>query len=270
MSGLTVDGTVAVVTGASSGIGWYTAGALAGRGATVVAAARREQRLRRLVDAIQQHGGKATAIACDVTSSDSVAALRDRVFEEHGRCDILVNNAGIPGGGPFAKLSLEQIERIVAVNYLGVLYCTHAFLPGMLERRTGHVVNVASLAGRFALPGSSVYSSTKHAVVSFSEALHFEVLGHGVRVTAVNPGLVATEKFPHRDALDKGRRVMHPNEIAALIVKVVEKGIAPEISKPRSLAALQAVRVLAPPAYRFGLEQVTKRTTLRSTRAGED
>ncbi len=264
-----LGGAVAVVTGASSGIGWYTAGALAGRGATVVASARRESRLQKLVDAINENGGRAVAMTCDVADKSQVQALRDRVQAELGRCDVLVNNAGIPGGGPFSGLSLEQIERVVAINYLGVLYGTHAFLPGMLERHHGHVVNVASLAGRFATPGSSVYSSTKHAVVAFSEALFYEVKPEGVLVTTVNPGLVATEKFTHTDAVEKGRRVMHPKEIAALIVKVVEKGIAPEISKPRVLAAMQAVRVLAPPAYRFGLSQVTKRTGLRTTRADE-
>jgi short-subunit dehydrogenase len=138
----------------------------------------------------------------------------------------------------------------------------------MLALGRGHVVNVASLAGRFAVPGSSVYSSTKHAVVAFSEALYYELGHRDIVVTAINPGLVATEGFPHRDALKAGRKVMSPDDVARLIARVVKEGIGPERSIPRWMAALQAFRVLAPPVYRFGLKQVTRRT-LRPTRAGE-
>jgi short-subunit dehydrogenase len=181
---------------------------------------------------------------------------------------VLVNNAGVPGGGPFAELTMEQIQRIVRTNYLGVLYCTKVFLPMLITAGRGHVVNVASLAGRFAVPGSSVYSSTKHAVVAFSESLYYELAAMGIVVTAVNPGLVATEGFPHRDALEAGRKVMSPDDVARVIVKVISEDIGPERSIPRWLAALQAARILAPPLYRFGLRQVTKRT-IRPTRVDE-
>jgi len=261
-------GAVAVVTGASSGIGWATASALAREGATVVAAARREDRLRELVDGITARGGRAAAERCDVSDRSQVSSLAERVLAAHGRCDVLVNNAGVPGGGSFPDLSWEQIERVVAVNYVGVLACTKAFLPMMLSAGRGHVVNVASLAGRFALPGSSVYSSTKHAVVAFSEALNYEVSDRGVLVTAVNPGLVATESFPHRDAIEKGRRVMKPERIAELIVQVLKKDKAPEVSIPRGLAAMQIVRLIAPPLYRFGLQRAA-RGAVRPTRVDE-
>jgi short-subunit dehydrogenase len=258
---------VVVVTGASSGIGRATALAFARRGCHVVVAARREDLLNELAAEIGAHGRQAEVVLCDVTDLEQVRRLAVRTEEAFGRCDVLVNNAGIPGGGPFADLSMDQIERIVRVNYLGLLYCTKAFLPMMLAAGRGHVVNVASLAGRFAVPGSSVYSSTKHAVVAFSEALHFELAPRGILVTAVNPGLVATEGFPHRDAIERGRRVMQPDAVARTIVRVVMRGIAPERSMPRWLAALQAVRVLAPPLYRFGLRQAVKRA-YRPTKAG--
>jgi len=261
-------GAVAVVTGASAGIGWATAAALAREGATVVASARREDRLEALVGGIRERGGTASAVACDVSDRGQVDALRDRVFELHGRCDVLVNNAGVPGGGDFVELPIERIEAVVRTNFVGVLYGAKAFLPGMLDRRSGHVVNVASLAGRFAVPGSAVYSATKHAVVAFSEALYYDLHDRGVVVTAVNPGLVATEAFPHRDAIERGRRVMKPERIARTIVDVVRRGKGPEVSVPRALAALQAVRVLTPPLYRFGLTRAT-RGALRATRAGE-
>ncbi|HEY3211064.1 MAG TPA: SDR family oxidoreductase [Actinomycetota bacterium] len=265
---MNLAGAVAVVTGASSGIGRSTAIAFAAEGSDVVLAARREDMLEEVATLIARRGRQAIPIACDVSDLDQVEQLQRRTQESFGRCDVLVNNAGIPGGGPFAELSMEQIERIAGVNYIGVLYCTKLFLPMMLAAGRGHVVNVASLAGRFAVPGSSVYSSTKHAVVAFSEALYYELASSGIVVTAINPGLVATEGFPHRDAVEAGRKVMSPDDVARLIVRVVKEGIGPERSIPRWMAALQAFRVLAPPLYRFGLKQVTRRT-LRPTRAGE-
>jgi short-subunit dehydrogenase len=260
-----LHGAVAVVTGASAGIGRATAVAFAAEGASVVVAARREPLLRELTEEIAQRGGTALSVPCDVTSWQQVDDLRSRVEVAFGRCDVLVNNAGIPGGGRFADLSLEQVESVIRTNYLGVVYCTKAFLPMMLEAGTGHIVNVASLAGRYAIPGSSVYTSTKHAVVAFSEALYFELAGRGVLVTSVNPGLVRTEGFPQRDR-PKGLRVMGPPEVAAAIVDVVRSGTGPQRSVPRWLAALQSIRTLAPPLYRFGVRRATRR--LRPTRAG--
>jgi short-subunit dehydrogenase len=260
---------VAVVTGASSGIGRATAEALARGGASVVVAARRQDRLAEVVAGIESAGGRALAVPCDVGDWGQVQSLGERVREAFGRCDILVNNAGVPGGGQFVKLSIEQIEQVVRTNYLGVLYCTREFLPGMLDARRGHVVNVASLAGRFAIPGSSVYTSTKHAVVAFSESLHFEMAPRGVRVTSVNPGVVATETFPHRDMAKKGSRLlMKPERVAEVIVRVVRSGKAPEISVPRSLAALQIFRLLTPPLYRSAMQRVVRRG-LRATSVGE-
>lgn len=253
-----IRGAVAVVTGASAGIGWSTSVALARRGATVVVSARRRDRLAELAKGIRGGGGQAMAVECDVTDRVQVLDLARRVHESYGRCDVLVNNAGVPGGGAFPRLSWEQIERVVRINYVGVLSCTNAFLPSMLSAGRGHIVNVASLAGRFAVPGSSVYSSTKHGVVAFSEALHYEVSTQGVLVTAVNPGLVATEAFAHSDAIERGLRVMSPDRIGELIVEVVRKGRAPEVSIPRSLAALQIVRLIAPPLYRFALRRVAR------------
>jgi short-subunit dehydrogenase len=261
-------GTVCVVTGASAGIGRATALALARKGADVVVAARREPLLRAAADEIERMGRRTLVVPCDVTDLAQIEALRDRTAETFGRCDVLVNDAGIPGGGPFADLTIEQIDRVVRTNYLGLLFTTKAFLPMMLEAGRGHVVNVASLAGRFAVPGSSVYSSTKHAVVAFSEALSYEVRSRGVLVTSVNPGLVATEGFPQTKAIARGTRVMKPDVVADLIVKVVEKGISPERSIPRSWAAMQAFRLLAPGPYRWGLRRVVARRA-KPTPAGQ-
>jgi short-subunit dehydrogenase len=253
-----VHGKVCVVTGASSGIGEATVKALARAGARVVLAARREDRLAALGQAIRSDGGQATWVPCDVTRVDDVEGLRAHVDREHGRCDVLVNNAGVPGGGRFADLTLEQIETVTATNYLGVLYCTKVLLPDLLESR-GHAVNVASLAGRYALPGAAVYTAAKHAVVALSESLYYELRERGVMVTSINPGLVETEGFPmtelKRDPVARNF-IMRPERVARVIVDVIRRRRGPEVSVPRWLASPQAFRVLAPPLYRAALARL--------------
>ena len=261
-----LKGAVAVVTGASSGIGEATAVALAQRGAKVVLAARRSDRLDDLAERIERAGGKALAVRCDVGDHEQLRKLRAITEEAYGPTDILVNNAGVPGGGEFAKLSYEQIQNVVQVNITGVLFGTRAFLPGMLARGHGHIVNMASLAGRFVAPGAAVYSATKHAVVAFSEALNYETEGSHVLVTAINPGFVATEGFPQGGL--PGAIVMKPEQIANAVVKVIVGDIAPEYTVPRWLSPLQTFRVLTPPLYRWGMRRV-RAVGLKGTSAKE-
>ncbi len=256
-------GAVAVVTGASSGFGELTSLGLAREGASVVLAARRLERLEELAERIRSRGGHALPVRCDVTDVGDLETLRDEVAREFGRCDVLVNNAGIPGGGSFEELSVEAIERVIRVNLLGVILCAKAFLPMLLEQRHGHIVNVASLAGRFATPGASVYTASKHGVVAFSEALYYELAPRGVRVTVVNAAFAATEGFPQ--ARLHPRIVMKPERVARAIVEVVKQDRAPEVSVPRGMGAFEAFRVLTPPLYRWGVRTVSRR--LGSTRA---
>jgi NADP-dependent 3-hydroxy acid dehydrogenase YdfG len=249
-------GRVVVVTGASSGIGEATAVAFARRGAKVVLAARRRDRLEDLADRIERAGGRALPLVCDVTQRHEVERLPAIVEEAFGPTDVLVNNAGVPGGGDFADQSPEQIERVVRTNLFGVLWGTHAFLPGMLARGRGHVVNVASLAGRFAPPGAAVYAATKFGVVGFSEALHFETEPRGVLVTAVNPGFVVTEGFPQRG--QRSLTVLRMPTVTDAIVRVVREGIAPEATVPRWAFPFQTFRILTPPLYRWGMRQARR------------
>ena len=250
-------GAVVVVTGASSGIGEATALAFAKAGSRVVLAARRKDRLDSLVERIESKGGSALAVRCDVTDPDQVDSLPAVVDEAFGRCDVLVNNAGVRGAGGFTTLTYEQIEEIVRVNLLGVMYGTRAFLPGMQRRRHGHIVNVASLAGRFAAPGAAVYSATKHAVVAFSEALSYDASEHHVFVTSMNPGFVDTEGFPQGHL--PSRVVLKVERVSGAIVKVVREGISPEYFVPRWVGPLQTFRVLTPPLYRWGVRTVMHR-----------
>jgi NADP-dependent 3-hydroxy acid dehydrogenase YdfG len=251
-------GKVVVVTGASAGIGEATAVAFAKRGAKVVLAARRRERLESLGERIERAGGTALVLPCDVTDADQVRRLPGVIQQAFGPTDVLVNNAGIPGGGELPALSFEQIEAVVRVNLLGVLLGTRAFLPGMLDRGRGHVVNMASLAGRFAAPGASVYSATKHAVVAFSESLNYDTQPRGVLITTVNPAFIVTEGFPHADV--PSPILLDVDRVAEAVVKVVRNGIAPEYSIPRWVSPFQLFRVVTPTLYRWGVRRARRRT----------
>ena len=257
-----IRGRVAVVTGASAGIGEATALALADAGATVVLVARRLERLEALAERIERTSGRALAMRCDVTDPDQLDALPSVIHEAFGATDILVNNAGVPDPGTFAGLAYSDIERVIRINVLGVMYGTRAFLPGMQKRGRGHIVNVASLAGRFAPPGASVYAASKHAVVAFSESLDAGSKAFGVRVTAVNPAFVDTEGFPQ-----DGRPsvlMLRTDRVAADIVRVVRDGIAPQYSIPRWVAPLEMFRVLTPPLYRWAMGFAARSSRPRS------
>lgn len=252
-----LGGAVVVLTGASSGFGELAAVRFARAGSTVVLAARRLDRLEAIAAWIARRGGRALPVRCDVTDTASLEELHDLVDRAYGRCDVLVNDAGVPGGGRFERLSAEDVERVIRTNLLGLIHATRLFLPGMLERGHGHVVNVASLAGRFAIPGAAVYAATKHGVVAFSEALHHEVSPRGVLVTSVNPGLSRTEGFPQSGV--PRAFLIDPDRVAKLIVEVVREEKAPEVSIPRMLAPFQIFRVLTPPLYRWGVRSVVGR-----------
>ena len=192
-----LEGKVAAVTGASSGIGEATALALAQAGAAVGLGARRAERLDGLVQRIEDAGGRAIALPVDVSDEAQARAFIEGVNEQLGGLDILVNNAGVMLLGPVLGAEVENWQRMVNVNVLGLLYCVHAALPIMQERGGGDIVNVSSVAGRRASAFAAVYNATKFGVHAFSEALRQEALHVGVRVTIVAPGFVETELLSH-------------------------------------------------------------------------
>ena len=193
-----LDGKVAVVTGASSGIGEATAEALAAEGARVVVAARREDRLSDLVERINGNGaGKALAVAADVADEEQAHGLIRRAKDEFGRVDILVNNAGVMQLSAVEKGLSDEWRRMFDVNVLGLLYATDAAIEVMKQQGSGHLVNVSSVAGRRSRATTGVYSGTKFAVNAISEALRQELLEDNIRVTIVEPGAVATELASH-------------------------------------------------------------------------
>ncbi len=187
-----IQDKVIVITGASSGLGEATARRLAKNGAKLVLGARREDRLKELVSAIEADGGTAIYRVTDVTDRAQVEALANAARDTYGRIDVLLNNAGLMPLSPLDQLKVDEWEQMVDVNIKGVLYGIAAVLPIMREQKTGHVINLSSVAGHVVFPAAAVYCATKYAVKALSEGLRMESNGE-IRSTNISPGAVATE-----------------------------------------------------------------------------
>jgi uncharacterized protein len=231
---------IAVVTGASSGIGAEIARTLARRGWHCVLLARREDRLRALAEEI---GGEYEV--CDVTDLDALLAVGAR----HPRVDLLVNNAGIAARASFLDGPVDEIENALRTNYLGAVWCLRAFLPGLEAAAPSDVVNVVSVAGQVALPQSGPYAASKHAQLAFSRATAAQLRGRGIRVHTVKPGFVDTEGFPQSWLPRPARRlVIGPERVAEHVVAGVEKGRG-ETTVPRYYALAAFLQLVMPNAY---------------------
>jgi NADP-dependent 3-hydroxy acid dehydrogenase YdfG len=224
-------GKVAVITGGSSGIGYATALALSKAGAKVAAGARRTDRLESLKKEIESSGGEAIIQSLDVTKKAECDSFVDSVVKKWGSVDILVNNAGLMPLSFFKNMKVEEWDRMIDVNIKGVIYCTAAAVPHMIAKKSGHIVNISSIAGRVVFPAGSVYCATKHAVTAFSEGLRQELSTRSnIRVTCIEPGVVDTElnntitdaslqKFVEAT---KQMQALHADDIANAIVFAVE------------------------------------------------
>ena len=225
-----LEGRRAVVTGASSGIGEATVDALVREGATVAAGARRRERLEALAEQVD---GTVHVHDVDITDEAAARSFIEDSADAMGGLDVLVNNAGVMLLGPVTGAEVEHWQRMINVNLLGLLYCTHAALPIMGEGGDGHIVNVSSVAGRQATLGAAVYNMTKWGVVAFSEALRQEALHANIRVTCVEPGFVDTELQGHNEhpmvveATEKMRdeigEVLEATDIADAIVYALSR-----------------------------------------------
>lgn len=232
-----LNGTVSLITGASSGIGEATARALAAEGSAVALVARRRERLENLAEEIEKDGGRALVVEADVTERLQAESAVARTVSELGRIDVVVNNAGVMLLGPAVEAPVEEWDRMVDLNLKGLLYVAHAALPHLLEaasgdpRRVADLVNISSVAGRIARSGSAVYNMTKFGVGAFSEGLRQEVTARGVRVSIVEPGLVATELLEHlrpeirehSDRLFAGIEKLDADDIADAIAYIVTR-----------------------------------------------
>jgi len=227
---------ISVVTGGTSGIGLATVEALARRGARVFLCGRSADRIAEVVRTLDTP--RVSGHPCDVADPDAVTRFAGWVRATAGPPRILVNNAGLGHLAPLTELTLDQIDETFAVNVRGIFLMTRAFLPDMLQAGHGHIINVASLAGRNGFVGGTAYAASKHAVLGFSKSLMLEVRERGVRVSAVCPGSVRTDFFNRagmpRDDLD---RVLQPEDVAASVLHIIdapERAIVSEIDlRPR-------------------------------------
>jgi NADP-dependent 3-hydroxy acid dehydrogenase YdfG len=188
-----IAGKVVVITGASSGLGEATARFLSAQGALVVLGARRGDRIKALASELTAKGGKAIAVAMDVTHVEQVQGLVESAVKAYGRIDVMINNAGLMPQSPLERLKIDDWDRMIDVNIKGVLYGIAAALPHMKQQKSGHIINVSSVAGHKVRAGGAVYAATKHAVLALSEGLRQEVKPYNIRTTVISPGAVATE-----------------------------------------------------------------------------
>jgi hypothetical protein len=231
-----VDGKIALITGASSGIGATIAAKLAERGAVPILTARSLDKLREVQSRLPGGAGRHAVRQLDVTDAAQVEAVVQSLSAEFGRIDILINNAGYGVFEPVVDASLTEYERMMDVNYMGTVRCTKAVLPQMLARGSGHIVNIASLAGKFGSAKSAGYSATKHAVLGFTSSLRQELFGTGVGLTAINPGPIDTPFFATADPSGQyvksvARLMLKPDKVAADVVRAIERG-TPEVVLP--------------------------------------
>jgi NADP-dependent 3-hydroxy acid dehydrogenase YdfG len=237
-----LDGTVALVTGASSGIGEASARTLAGHGAAVALLARRIDRLDALAQEIESAGGRALALETDVTDQSQAQAAVERTVKELGRLDTVVNNAGVMLLGPIEDAPTEEWDRMISLNLSGLLYVAHAALPHLLgaadsdPRRVADLINVSSVAGRIARLGSGVYNLTKHGVGAFSESARQEFGSRHLRVSLVEPGAVDTELASHVREDVRDRTLQRFANLERLHADDIADAVAYIVTRPRRVA----------------------------------
>lgn len=229
-----IQDKVIAITGASSGIGEATALRLAHHGARLMLGARRTERLQKLVTQIREQGGRAEFVELDVTRRESVEAFVREAVKIHGQLDVLVNNAGVMPLSRMDDLKVNEWERMVDVNFKGVLYGIAAALPVMQAQRRGHLINVSSVAGRGVFPTAAVYCATKHAVHAVSEGLRQEI-GGDIRVTTITPGAVESELAESISDEEARRKAIEDFRQTALPADAIANAIAFAISQPRDV-----------------------------------
>ena len=219
---------VVVITGASSGIGEASAIEFSKRKSSVVLVARRKENLVSVAKNLTKYGNEVLVCQCDVSEWQEVEQMSRTVLDKFGKIDVLVNNAGFAIYGSVLELKVEEIESQMETNYFGMVYAIKAFLPKMLEQKTGHIVNVASVAGSFGLPGIASYCASKFAMLGFSEGLYHELKGTGIGITVVSPIMVQTNFFNHSSF-----KSMPKYSPTSLNSKTVAKAIVKASSSPR-------------------------------------
>lgn len=257
----TMAGRTALITGASSGLGRRLARRLGAEGARVILVARRAAALEASAAEVRAAGGEAVVLPCDVADRAAVERAAREVGERHGPVDLLVNNAGVGERRRFVEMSVDEMEGMFRVNFLGALYWTRALVESMVARGEGWIVFMASVAGRLGVPGESAYAASKFALVGLAETLSMELEDAGVHVLTVCPAAVDTPFF---DAADRERlpavarrSMLSPDDVVDQVRAALRRGRR-EITVPRRLEAVYVLRALCPSLVRSG----TRRTTL--------
>jgi len=228
-----LDGKVAVITGASSGIGEAIAYSLSEEGAKVVLGARRSDRLTKVAEKINnQNSGTAIALQTDVTNRDEVNQLIDKAKSITGNIDILVNNAGVMLLGPMAERPVDEWRQMMEVNVMGVLYCIKAALPSFIEQKSGYIVNISSVSGRRVTSTGAVYSGTKFALNAITDGLRQELTDHGVRIVSIEPGLVATELPDHIGDDEIRERLTNMENFTKLTSEDIAESVRYAVTQP--------------------------------------
>jgi uncharacterized protein len=243
---------VVLITGASSGIGRCLALDLAARGAIVVGCGRSLERLEELATELRRGSPACTVIKCDVSRLDQVRAMVTNVLSEFGKIDILINNAGVGMRKPFVETSISVIEEIMKINYLGTFYCTHEVLPSMITRRSGHIVNISSVAGKIGTLNVAAYCASKFAINGLSESLYHELKPLGIHVSVVCPGPVRTDfnkSFADLPPKSPSFLVVSPEFVSATVIKAIERKRF-EVVLPRSLALICWFKRVTPNLFR--------------------
>ena len=268
--------SVAILTGASRGLGVHIAEHLARKGVHLALAARSAEELERTAERVRRHGVRAVGIPTDVGKAKDLQALADKAVVELGPVDVVVNNAGIERYGEFHDADPELIEKILRVNLWAAAYLTRVVLPGMVERRRGHIVNIASLAGKTAVPYNTVYSMSKHGLVGLSWSLREEVRPYGIGVSVVCPTFVSDAGMFADWSLGERppsvNRPVTPDDVAAATVRAIEKNRA-EVLVAKGLSKLVDVFHAISPAVttgvarRSGMYSFLRRATTREFKA---
>lgn len=243
---------VIVITGASNGIGKQMALDLAARGAVVVGCGRSMPRLKETLKEVRRVSPASLMIGCDVSDAEQVQGMIAKIIADFDRIDVLVNNAGVGMRKPFAETPLEIIEEITRVNYLGAVYCTHAVLPSMIARGSGHIVNISSVAGLIGTLNMGAYCASKFAMNGWSESLYYELKPLGVHVSIVCPGPVATDfarDFRDSEPKSPPHWTVAPEAVSRAVIQVLDSKRF-EIVLSRGPALLAALRRHAPNIFR--------------------
>ena len=243
---------VVLITGASSGIGRCLAIDFAKRGAVVIGCGRSQERLDQTLTEVRRASPSSTMIPCDVGNRQEVQSMVAGVLADFGKIDILINNAGIGMRKPFAETSVDTIEEIMRINYFGMVYCTHAALPSMIARGSGHIVNISSVAGIIGTLNLSGYCASKFAMNGFSESLYYELKPLGIHVSVICPGPVSTDfnrSFADTKPKSPGFLMLAPETVSRLVIRAIAAKKF-EVIMPWSLALICRVARMAPGLFR--------------------